>query len=96
MTRADTLTRLADRVEGARGMDNALDVQVEIALFQPCQAYASIRANAAGSKTICTDHSGRDMTFWARDYTISAGNRRQAAAALRAHAALDGAAGEGE
>jgi hypothetical protein len=78
---------LAERVERERGMNNALDVLAEIALFEPCKAYASIRANAAGTKTICTDHSGRDHTFWARDYTISAKQRRETAKLLRARAA---------
>ncbi len=92
MTKAEELMGLAERVEAATGFDNDLDVLAEIALFQPCETYAAIRANAAGTKTICTEHGGRERTFLARDYTISATARRETAAALRAHAAIGGGA----
>ncbi len=82
------LVELAERVERETGSNNELDVLVEIALFEPDGAFASIRANVAGTKTICTTPLGKHRTFWARDYTISRPNRVQAAAALRARAAL--------
>lgn len=81
----ETLRALAERLLEGRGSDNRLDVEVEVALFQPCQAYAAIRPNAAGTKIICTDHKGRDMTFWAPDWTV---NRQRAANEVRARAAI--------
>ena len=82
---AQELLALADRVEAIRsGFDNAIDVQCEIALFEPDDCELAIRANAAGSKVIVTINGGPDRTFIARDYTISAGARRNTAARLRA------------
>lgn len=86
MTRAEELLALAERVATAKGLDNATDVEVEVALFEPDSDWVSIRANDAGTKTICTATDGSERTFWARDFTISAGNRREAATALRAKA----------
>jgi hypothetical protein len=83
----ETLLALADKVEAIRsGFDNAIDVQCEIALFEPDDCELAIRANDAGTKVIVTIAGGRDRTFLARDYTISAGARRKTAAALRARA----------
>jgi len=89
MTKRDDLLALAERVLASGGTCNALDVEVEVALFEPDAAYAAIRTNDAGTKTICTRADGSERTFWARDYTMSAGNRREAAAALRARAAME-------
>jgi len=92
MKDAATLLALAERVATGSGCDNALDIEVELALFEPDDEWAAIRVNDAGTKTICTSPSGKERTFWARDYTISAASRSNTAAALRAHAAI---AGEG-
>ncbi len=86
--RATGLVELAERVEAIRsGFDNAIDVQCELALFTPDDCELAIRANNAGTKVIVTIAGGRERTFIARDYTISAGARRKTAAALRALAA---------
>jgi len=74
------LAVLADRVEHETGCDNSLDVLVEIALFQPDGDWSAIRANAAGSKVICTRPNGAEKTFAALDWTM---DRAGAAAALR-------------
>jgi hypothetical protein len=90
MNRAE-LIELAERVEAAGHNDNALDVLVEIALFRPDKRFIAIRANAAGTKVIYTDHSGRESTHLAWDWTDHrlgcADRRKQTAAALRARAA---------
>lgn len=87
MTTESELIALADEIANGSGMDNALDIRVEIALFEPDDEYASIRANDAGTKTICTKHDGTQRTFWARDFTISPTARAIAAQELRARAA---------
>lgn len=81
----DPLLSMAERVERCTSADNALDVQVEIALFEPDKPYASVRANAAGTKLIYADHGGREQTCWAGDWTM-ADRRANTAAALRARA----------
>lgn len=63
--------------------DNALDVQVEVALFEPCGEMAAIRANSAGTKVIYTDHLGREYTHWAPDWSGMPGHRQYAIDALR-------------
>jgi hypothetical protein len=82
------LLELADRVEAARGFDNAIDVECEIALFEPDDFELAIRPNAAGTKIIVTIKDGPERTFIARDYTISAAARKQTAASLRAIASM--------
>lgn len=54
-------------IDGEKG--NNLDVQIELAVFQPCAEYASARANSAGSKVIYTRHDGTQNTCWAPDWT---------------------------
>lgn len=89
MAKHDDLIALAERVASARGMDNSLDVQCEVALFEPDDEWRSIRANHAGTKTICTAHDGKDHAFWARDFTISAERRAKTAVSLRALAMIE-------
>lgn len=68
---------LLERLRGAKGYSNELDVAVEIALFEPDEQYVAIRANNAGTKVIYTDRSGAEKTHWARDWTISPGERNR-------------------
>lgn len=77
---------LAARIESETGFNNELDVLAEIALFEPDDIWRAIRANAAGTKIICTDDCGGEKTFIARDFTISAAARQRTVAALRARA----------
>lgn len=88
MTREELLA-LAFRVANGRGDDNALDVEIEIALFTPDRDCKAIRANAAGTKIIVTTASGKEKTHWASDWTMS---RLSTAATLRARAAQIGGA----
>lgn len=81
MSMIEKCARLAERCDKPGGADNALDVEIEIALFQPDELYLAVRANAAGTKVIYTDHGGNEATHWARDWTM---DRPAAADALRA------------
>lgn len=85
MTSNNDLLALADLVAGSVLADNSLDVQVEIALFEPEHDYTAVRANAAGSKVIYTRADGSESTFWAHDWTAR-WNRESTVAALRARA----------
>lgn len=76
------LLALAERVEQGRGLDNALDVMVEVAVWD--EPHIAIRANNAGTKVIYTEN-GKDTTCWAPEWTA---DRKGTAAALRARAAL--------
>ncbi|ODU81651.1 hypothetical protein [Novosphingobium sp. SCN 63-17] len=62
---------------------NALDVQIEIALFEPGTCYSAIRSNAAGTKVIYTDRAGNEVTCWAQDWSQVAA-RKKTLEALRA------------
>lgn len=75
------LLQLAERCDGLKFTDNALDVQIEIALFVPDKAFRAVRANSAGTKVIYTTQAGDDVTFRAMDWTKQP---RRTAAALRA------------
>lgn len=81
------LEELAVRVTDAERSDNALDVQCEIALFEPCDRFAAVRANSAGSKVIYTRADGSQVTYRAADWTI-AERRSNTATQLRARHAL--------
>lgn len=72
---------LIERVESAVGADNRLDVLIEVALFEPCETYAAVRPNNAGTKVIYQRQDGRLETYWAQDWTL---DRLKAAASLRA------------
>ncbi len=77
---SEHLKSLIRRVETASGADNALDVDVEIALFDPD---VSIRANSAGTKVIYTKRSGEEVTHWAGDHTLSPISRERTIARLQ-------------
>jgi len=82
----EELLQLAERVERGEDISNSLDIEVEIALFEPDNDWSAIRPNAAGTKVICTTPDGTEKTFWAVDWTM---DRRATAAALRARAAKE-------
>lgn len=79
-----SLMAIADRLEKARGPDNSLDCEIDIALFAPDREHASIRMNAAGTKLIYTRHDGRTDTYWSKDHTLTADRRATALSRLRA------------
>lgn len=87
---SEALLALASKVDAARGMSNEIDVQVEIALFEPNELELAIRANDAGTKVVLTIDGGKERTCWARDWTISANQRRETSAALRSLALQPG------
>lgn len=78
------LDELIARVEKGRDLSNALDIEIEIALFQPDEVYASVAPNHAGTKVVYTRHSGKTNTFWAMDHTLDELNRSRAVDRLKA------------
>ena len=80
------LSALIERVEALTGQSNGLDVEIEIALFNPD---VSIRSNAAGSKVIYTKRDGSEATHLAWDWTLDR-NRSRTVALLRALQAKGG------
>lgn len=70
MTPSDDLQRLVERIEGGE-RSNALDVDIEVALFEPCGSWKAARPNAAMTKVIYTDKNGVDSTHWAPDWCQS-------------------------
>lgn len=89
-TERDKLLALAERVSrlGPQG-DNHLDVQVEVALFNPGGVYTAARPNYACSKVVYTDKAGNNVVCWAEDWTIPA-RRKATIAALRTKGGSDG------
>ena len=77
--------RLESRQAAGLGGDNALDVLIEIALFEPDEIYTSVRANNAGTKVIYTRADGSSETCWSRDWSMPR-NRAYTITALRARA----------
>lgn len=75
------LTALIAKLEQCEGSDNALDMEIEIALFRPDKHHVSVRPNAAGTKLVYTRPDGRDETHLAWDWTM---HKDRAVAALRA------------
>lgn len=76
------LLALADRVDASRS-ENATDVLVEIALFEPNETVKGIRSNDAGTKVVYTYAGGKDVTAWAFDWTMD-DYRADTSARLRA------------
>ena len=61
---------LSTELEALAGKaSNAMDVRVEVALFKPNSVYSAVRANAAGTKVIYTDHAGNEVTCWAQEWS---------------------------
>lgn len=77
------LEGMIERVRKAKSTSNALDIEIEIALFEPDRRYASVKTNAAGTKLIYTTHDGKPETFWAPDHTLNSARRNAAIALLR-------------
>lgn len=72
------LATLLERVRACTGPDNALDMEIEMALFEPDHKHVSLGANAAGTKLIYKRADGRQETFWAADYTLTPTSRQTA------------------
>jgi hypothetical protein len=77
------LLKLAEQVRAGSGTDNALDVLIEVALFQPDPFWIAARPNDAGTKVIFTSPGGAESTHWACDWTR---NRAAVASILKARA----------
>jgi len=84
----EELLALAAKVDACTAADNALDVLVDCALFEPGRFAKAIRPNAAGTKIIVTDARGGELTYHAWDWTMDKESRTEAAASLRSRAAM--------
>ena len=84
---ADMSALIARLEKGERG--NALDVLIEVALFEPDSDYSACRQNNAGTKVIYTGADGGEVTFLARDWTMAA-QRADVLAILKAKAQGEG------
>lgn len=82
---------LIEKLEALTEPSNAIDIQIEIALFEPDADYASVCPNNAGTKVIYTDRGENNHTFWAADYTLTAESRARCIAMLKAKEARDDA-----
>lgn len=78
----EELSGLIERVRGLKDASNALDIEIELALFKPDGRHASVRPNHAKTKLVYTTHDGQTETFWASDWTLTAGHRADALALL--------------
>lgn len=76
-------TELVARLEAGE-RSNALDVLVEVALFQPDEITFDAVPNAAGTKVIYANRDGSFSTHWARDWSL---RPAEAIAILKATAA---------
>jgi hypothetical protein len=74
---------LIERLEKATGEDNALDVAIEVALFEPDDEASAIRANNAGTKVIYILRDGAEVTHLAPPWTAQR-NKDRTARLLRA------------
>lgn len=77
------LASLLERVGDCNEADNALDIEIEIATFEPNRLYSAVRPNAAGTKLIYSMQDGGQETCWAWDWTLNEANRKQASEAIR-------------
>lgn len=75
------VAEIIEKLERGEG-GNALDMLVEIALFQPDETWASVRPNHAGTKLIYTQTNGQEVTCLALDWCQF--RRSEAIARLRA------------
>lgn len=72
---------LIEKLQAATGPDNALDVAVEVALFQPDETCRSCHTNSAGTKVVYRRHNNSELVCWAWDWTS---DRAGTVAALQA------------
>ena len=86
----DEMRGLIERIEAGE-RSNALDVLIEVALFEPSENWKAARPNAAKTKVIYTDRNGVDATHWAPDWSTSpAALSSLRAASLRALSTIEG------
>jgi len=78
------LTQLQERLARTRGPDNSVDIEIDVALFEPDEHHSAVRANSAGTKLVYAKRGGGTDTFWARDWTLTQASRNEAAALLAA------------
>jgi|GEM_PF-6603945 len=79
------MSGLIERLEAGE-RSNALDVLVEVALFEADEIYFDAVANNAGTKVIYAKRDGSFQTAWAPDWSLRS---EMAIEALRAHQSKD-------
>lgn len=77
------LTDLIARVEALTKSDNAVDVLVELALFEPTEFCLSCRPNDAGTKLIFTYSDDHETTYLAEDWTLTDEHRAETVRLLK-------------
>lgn len=78
------LTELAGRVRTGSGISNRLDIEIELALFDPkVGSFVSVQPNASRTKLVYRRADGTDVTAHAHDWTM---RREHSATQLRLRA----------
>lgn len=78
------LAELLERVNRLRSYSNDIDIDIDIALFEPDSQYRSVKPNAAKTKLVFTLADGTTRTHWADDHTLTGESRDRAARRLSA------------
>lgn len=78
------LADLIERVKRRRSPSNEIDIEIDIALFEPDDQYKSVEANSANTKLVFTLFDGTIRTHWAEDHTLSTASRALAVSRLAA------------
>lgn len=78
------LAELIEKVKRCRKSSNDLDMEIDLALFEPDGLHTSVRPNDAGTKLVYTRTGGETSTFLANDWTLCKESRRLAVKRLTA------------
>lgn len=84
------IDELIERVRKSRSTSNALDIEIDVALFKPDSEYVSVAPNSAGTKLVFRLADGTTRTHWAEDHTLTGESRDRAIALLKALGATHG------
>ena len=88
MTRP-SLQSLLERVRSAEKADNATDIAVEIALFEPDDEFVSVKSNSVGTKLVYARRDGSTSIYLAEDHTLNSETRANAIALLSAKLSME-------
>lgn len=78
------IENLIERVKKLRVPSNWIDVEIELAVFQPDDLYASVRPNSKATKVIYTMKDGSEKTCLANDWTLNEQSKAKAINLLKA------------
>jgi hypothetical protein len=74
----ENIEELIGKLRRGRKCDNAVDLAVDIALFEPDTRHVSVALNAAGNKLVYRRADGTTDTYRALDHTLNAETRARA------------------